>query len=39
MFGIGAILAMCARFSWWIEINMISSLLFGEYPYPTEEDC
>lgn len=32
------ILTACAGFSWWIETTIASVFLFGEYPYPSEED-
>ena len=30
---------MCASFSWWIETTIASVVLFGEYPYPENEDA
>jgi hypothetical protein len=33
------LLGTCAAFSWWIETNFTSLVLFGEYPYPTEEEA
>lgn len=33
---IAKLLFACASFSWIIESTMVSILLFGEYPYPTE---
>lgn len=32
------ILRTCATFSMWIDLVFSSFLLFGEYPYPSEED-
>lgn len=26
------------KFSWWIETKFVSAILFGEYPYPTEDN-
>lgn len=34
---IAKFLCACAAFSWVLDTSMISILLFGEYPYPTEE--
>jgi len=34
---IAKLLCACSIFSWIIESSMVSILLFGEYPYPTEE--
>ena len=31
-------LAACIAFSWWIKNSIASVFLFGEYPYPREED-
>lgn len=33
---IGNFLCACAAFSWVIETTMVSIFLFGEYPYPSE---
>lgn len=30
-------LCACASFSWILESSMVSLLLFGEYPYPAED--
>ncbi len=30
-------LCACATFSWFMETTMVSIFLFGESPYPTEE--
>lgn len=35
---IGTILCALAKFSWVAQGGMVSILLFGESPYPTEED-
>lgn len=35
---IANILASCASFSWWFEENVKSFLMFGEIPYPTEDE-
>lgn len=34
---IGHLLCACAALSLTIETNLVSIFLFGEYPYPTEE--
>lgn len=34
---IARFLTLCAAFSWIFDTSMVSILLFGEYPYPTEE--
>lgn len=36
---IAKLLMTCAGFSWWIESNYPSLILFGESPYPTKEDA
>lgn len=35
---IGTILCALAKFSWIAELGMVSIVLFGESPYPAEED-
>lgn len=32
------ILAVCAAFSWHVKMSHPSVVLFGEYPYPTEDE-
>lgn len=32
-------LLACTSFAWWIETTITSLLLFGEYPYPAEDDA
>lgn len=34
---IGSLLSACVAFSWVLKTSMVSILLFGEYPYPTED--
>ena len=34
---IAKFLCACASFSWILESSMVSILLFGEYPYPAED--
>lgn len=34
---ISQFLTSCATFSSWMESTIVSVLLFGEYPYPTED--
>ena len=35
---IGSLLTSVAAFSWIIDTSLPSIVLFGEYPYPTQED-
>lgn len=35
---IGNLLCALASFSWIAQTTMVSILLFGEYPYPTEDE-
>ncbi len=35
----GHIMETIMQFSYWLELPVASACLFGEYPYPTEEDC
>lgn len=35
---IPALLTSIIDFTWWIETNIPSILLFGELPYPKKED-
>ena len=35
---IAKFLFSCIAFSWWIETNIVSVLLFGEYPYPVKDE-
>lgn len=32
------LLTSLADFTWWLETTISSVFLFGEYPYPQEED-
>ena len=32
------VLTWLTDFTWWIENSIASIFLFGEYPYPREED-
>lgn len=34
---ISHLISVCLNFSWVIHSSMVSIWLFGEYPYPTEE--
>lgn len=36
---ISLLLHTFVTFSWWIDTIFKSFLLFGEYPYPVEEDA
>lgn len=36
---IAKLLMSCAAFSWWVETTLPSIFLFGECPYPTEDDA
>ncbi len=36
---ISQLLCACAAFSWTIQTSIASILLFGEYPYPTEDNA
>lgn len=35
---IAKILSACVAWSWWYELTVTSTLLFGEIPYPTKDD-
>lgn len=35
---LAAFFSKCLAWSWWFETSIISVLLFGEYPLPTEEE-
>ncbi len=35
---LSSLIAGCFKFSWWIDLPIISAALFGEYPYPEETD-
>ena len=32
------VLCACMAFSWWIGIGAPSLIVFGEYPYPDEDE-
>ncbi len=36
---ISQFLTSCVAFSWHVQTSYVSILLFGEYPYPTEDDA
>lgn len=33
------LLGVLANFSWWLETIPASAFLFGEYPYPEQDEC
>lgn len=36
---VSRILCTLMGFSWWIETTITSAILFGEYPYPSEDEA